>query len=52
MLELDDYQKTIMADNLGKVARGVFGPLAAIVTKVNSRDGRLKRYLLHGVSEA
>lgn len=50
--ELQDYEKTIMADNLGKVARGVFEPINAIVTKVNSRDGRLKRYQLHGVSDA
>lgn len=50
--ELDDYQKTLMADNLGKVARGEFEPLTAIVTKVNSTNGRLKRYQLHGISEA
>lgn len=49
--ELDDYQKTIMADNLGKVARGEFEPLTAIVTKVNSSNGRLKRYQLHGISD-
>lgn len=50
MLELNDYQKTLMADNLGKVARGHFEPLSANVTKVNSRDGRLKRYQLHEVN--
>jgi hypothetical protein len=50
--ELDDYQKTIMADNLGKVARNEFEPLTAIVTKVNSSNGRLKRYQLHSISNA
>ena len=49
--DLDDYQKTIMADNLGKVARGEFEPLTAIVTKVNSTNGRLKRYQLHSISD-
>lgn len=48
--ELDDYQKTIMADNLGKVARGEFEPLTAVVTKVNSTNGRLKRYQLHSIT--
>jgi hypothetical protein len=49
---LSDYEKLIMADNLGKVARNVFEPLNAIVTKVTSKDGRLKRYQLHGISDA
>lgn len=49
--DLDDYQKTIMADNLGKVARGEFDPLTAIVTKVNSSNGRLKRYQLHSITD-
>lgn len=49
-IDLDDYQKTIMADNLGKVARGEFEPLNAIVCRVNSTNGRLKRYQLHGIS--
>ena len=51
VIELDDYQKSIMADNLGKVARGEYEPLTAIVTKVNSSNGRLKRYHLHGISD-
>lgn len=50
--DLRNYEKTIMADNLGKVARGEFEPLNAIITRVNSKDGRLKRYQLHGISEA
>ena len=50
--DLDEYQKTLLADNLGKVARNEFEPLTAIVTKVNSSNGRLKRYQLHGISEA
>jgi hypothetical protein len=50
VIELDDYQKTIMADNLGKVARGEFEPLNAIVFRVNSTNGRLKRYQLHSIS--
>ena len=50
-IDLDDYQKTIMADSLGKVARGEFEPLSAIVSKVNSTNGRLKRYQLHGISD-
>lgn len=50
--DLDDYQKTLMADNLGKVARNEFDPLTAIVTKINSTNGRFKRYQLHGISEA
>ena len=50
--DLDEYQKTLMADNLGKVARNEFSPLTAIVTKVNSTNGRFKRYQLHGVSDA
>lgn len=50
--DLDDFQKTIMADNLGKVARGEFEPLTAIVTKVNSTNGRLKRYQLHSITDA
>ncbi|WP_373987766.1 hypothetical protein [Duganella sp. BuS-21] len=45
-------EKSLMADNLGKVARGEFSPLNAIVTKVTSKDGRLKRYQLLGVSDA
>lgn len=49
--ELDDYQKTIMADNLGKVARGEFEPLTAVVTKINSTNGRLKRYQLHSITD-
>ncbi len=49
--DLDDYQKTIMADNLGKVARGGFEPLTAIVSRVNSSSGRLKRYQLHSISD-
>lgn len=48
---LTDYEKEIMADNLGKVARNIFAPLNAIVTKVTSQDGRLKRYQLHGVTD-
>lgn len=50
--ELSTYEKTIMADNLGKVARDEFEPLNAIVTRVTSNDGRLKRYQLHGISDA
>ena len=50
--ELTKYEKTIMADNLGKIARDEFEPLNAIVTKVRSQDGRLKRYQLHGISDA
>jgi hypothetical protein len=49
---LSNHEKEIMADNLGKVARGEFEPLNAIVTKVTSQDGRLKRYQLHGISDA
>jgi len=51
VLDLDDYQKTIMADNLGKVARGGFKPLNAIVCRVNSTNGRLKRYQLLSISD-
>ncbi|WP_421204283.1 hypothetical protein [Aeromonas enteropelogenes] len=51
-IDLSDYEKEIMADNLGKVARNIFEPLNAIVTRVTSQDGRLKRYQLHGISEA
>lgn len=47
---LGPQEKTLMADNLGEVARGIFSPLNAIVTKVTSKDGRLKRYQLHGIS--
>jgi hypothetical protein len=50
--DLSDYEKEIMADNLGKVARGIFEPLNAIVTRVTSQDGVLKRYQLHGISDA
>ena len=50
--ELSTYEKTIMAENLGKVANDTFEPLNAIVTKVTSQDGRLKRYQLHGISDA
>ena len=50
--EISAYEKTIMAENLGKVANDVFEPLSAIVTKVTSQDGRLKRYQLHGISDA
>jgi len=52
LFELSTYEKTIMADNLGKVAREEFDPLNAIVTRVTSKDGRLKRYQLHGISDA
>jgi hypothetical protein len=50
--ELTSYEKRIMAANLGKVADDVFDPLNAIVTRVTSKDGRLKRYQLHGISDA
>jgi hypothetical protein len=50
--ELSTYEKTIMAANLGKVAKDIFEPLNAIVTRVISQDGRLKRYQLHGISDA
>jgi hypothetical protein len=50
--ELDSYQKSVMADNLGAVARGEFLALDAIVSKVRSTNGRMKRYQLHGVSAA
>lgn len=50
--ELSTYEKSIMAANLGKVAIDTFEPLNAIVTKVTSQDGRLKRYQLHGISDA
>jgi len=49
---LGNYEKEIMADNLGRVAREEFEPLNAIVTKVTSKDGTLKRYQLHGISDA
>lgn len=51
-VDLDDYQKTLMADNLGKVARGEFEPINAMVCRVKSSNGKLKRYQLHGVSAA
>ncbi|MEA9579853.1 hypothetical protein VC218_13380 [Xanthomonas nasturtii] len=51
-IDLNDYQKTIMADNLGKVARGEFEPLNALVCRINSTNGRLKRYQLQGISDA
>lgn len=50
--DLGSYEKSLMADNLGKVARGIFEPVNAIVTRVTSQDGRLKRYQLHGISDA
>lgn len=50
--ELTTYEKTIMAANLGEVANDKFKPLSAIVTRVTSQDGRLKRYQLHGISDA
>lgn len=50
--DLGAYEKSLMADNLGLVTRGVFEPINAIVTRVTSKDGRLKRYQLHGVSSA
>lgn len=49
---LDNYQKTLMAENLGKVARGDFEPITAVVTRVNAQNGRLKRYQLHSISDA
>jgi hypothetical protein len=49
--DLDNGQKAIMADNLGKVARGIFSPITAFVTKVNSSNGSLKRYQLHSISD-
>ena len=48
--ELDDFQTTTLADNLAKVARGIFDPVNVMVSQINSRDGRLKRYRLHGVA--
>lgn len=50
--ELSTYEKTIMADNLAKIARDEFDALNAIVTRVTSQDGRLKRFQLHGISDA
>lgn len=48
--ELSEEIKVALADNLAKVARGVYDPLNVIVSNVVSRDGRLKRYRLHGVA--
>ncbi|QDQ87499.1 hypothetical protein FMZ60_07810 [Alcaligenaceae bacterium SJ-26] len=52
LVELSSYEKTIMAENLKLVANDVFEPLNAVVTKVTSQDGRLKRYQLHGITDA
>ena len=46
--ELSDHRRAMLADNLGKVARGQFDPLKVYVSQITSNDGRLKRYVLHG----
>lgn len=48
--ELSEKRKALLADNLALVARGVFDPITAYVSKVTSIDGRLKRYTLHGAT--
>jgi len=47
---LSKRRKALLADNLSLVARGEFDPITVIVSKVTSRDGKLKRYTLHGAS--
>ncbi len=49
--ELSKYQKALLADNLAKLARGKFEPLTVIVSEVVSKEGVLKRYKLHGVTD-
>lgn len=52
LYDVDSYQKEIMATSLTAVTQGSFEPVNAIVTRVTSSRGVLKRYQLHGVSEA
>ncbi|WP_313602637.1 DUF7946 domain-containing protein [Comamonas jiangduensis] len=49
---LDTYEKNLMADNLKLVTNDVFDPINAVVTKVLTRNGNLKRYRLHAISGA
>ena len=49
---LSRAQKTRLADNLSKVARGKFEPVPMIVSQVTSQSGVLKRYKLHDVPES
>jgi hypothetical protein len=48
---LTRIQKSILADNLAKLARGNFKTVKAVVSEVTSKDGLLKRYKLHDVIE-
>lgn len=47
--KLSDKVRRALADNLGLVARDEFVPLTAVVSKVTSKDGRLKYYNLHSL---
>lgn len=49
---LDTTEKQLMADNLALVAADKFEPLDAVVTRVLTKNGDLKRYRLHGVTDA
>ena len=44
---LSEKQKVLLADNLASLARGVFNPITAYVSKTTSLDGKLKKYSLH-----
>jgi preprotein translocase subunit SecD len=48
---LSKYQKAILADNLAKLAREKFETVTAVVSEVVSKEGVLKRYKLHGVTD-
>lgn len=51
-MPLSTYEKQLMADNLSLVASNKFYPLDAVVTRVLTKNGTLKRYRLHGISDA
>jgi len=48
-IELGDKRTQVLAESLAELARGNFDTVDAVVTKVNSRSGKLKRFLLHDV---
>lgn len=48
---LTTIQKSILADNLAKLARGDFKTVKAVVSEITSQDGVLQRYKLHEVIE-
>lgn len=50
--DLSPQDKQLMVDNLRKVAEDKFEPLNVVVKRILTKNGQLKRYRLHGASNA